>query len=159
MRRSTDMDGNAGTAGAAFQHPQQQTSSEHPSPAGAGAQVPSPNFDMAQRYLELLGGGDVPHLFLPDYDPDRKGSDQGSLARTIYGRLSDVWPQLMARQQKGAAIAVTMAQSDGLGRKKQNMVGPRAAWIEADGPLLRELPLPPSIVVAPKSSQGRRGNQ
>ena len=42
-------------------------------PLVTGAEAPSLNFDMAQRYLELLGGGDVPHLFQPYYDPRREG--------------------------------------------------------------------------------------
>jgi len=147
MRRSTDMDGNAGATGAAFQHPEQQTSLEHPSAAGDGAQAPSHDFEAARRYLELLAGGEVPHLYQPYYDPDRERPDKGSLARRIYGRLSEVWPELLARQQKGAAIAVTMAEIDGRGRKSANMVRPRAVWIEADGPLRRDLPLLPSMVV------------
>jgi hypothetical protein len=89
----------------------------------------------------------VPHLFQPYYDPDRKNSGTAWMARPIYGRLSDVWRQLVARQQKGAAIAVTMAESEGRDRKKAIMVRPRAVWIEADGPLRRGLPLTPNIVV------------
>ena len=147
MRRSTETDGNASAPGAAFQRPEQQASSEQPSAAGDGAQAPSQDVVAARCYLELLGGGDVPHLFQPYYDPDRKRPDKGPLARCIYGRLSEVWPELLARQRKGAAIAVTMAETDGGGRKAVNMVRPRAVWIEADGPLPRDLPLLPSITV------------
>ena len=79
---------------------------------------------------------------------------KGWLARPIYGRLSDLRPKLLERQQKGAAIAVTMAESDGRGRKSANMLRPRAVWIEADGPLRRDLPLLPSITL--ETSPGKR---
>lgn len=154
MRRSTDLDGNGGTTGAASHHTEQQTSSEHPSPSGDGAEAPSPNFDMAQLHLELLAGGDASHEFQTYYDPYRKDPSKGRMARRIYGRLSDVRSKLTELQQKGAAIAVTMAETNGRGRRSVNMLRPRAVWIEADGPLPRELPLPPSIVV--ETSPGKR---
>ena len=154
MRRSTDMDENAGTTGAAFQHPEQQASTQHPSPAGDRGQPPSHDFEAARRYLELLGGGDVPHLFQPYNDRDRRDPKTAWMARSIYKRLSDAWPELLGLQRKGAAIAVTMAETNGRGRKSVDMLHQRAVWIEADGPLRRELPLHPSIVV--ETSPGKR---
>ena len=139
----------------ACQHSEQQTTSEYPSPTGNRAEAPSPNFDMAQRYLELLGGGDAPHLFQTYNDhPDRNDPKTGCLHRRIYGRLSDVWPQLMRLQLKGAAIGVTIAETDGRGREKANMLRPRAVWNEADGPCPPELPLLPSITA--ETSPGKR---
>ena len=69
------------------------------------------------------------------------------MRRFVHGRLDDVWPELVARQQKGAAIAVTIAETDGRGRKSANMIRPRAVWIEADTILRRALPLQPTITV------------
>ena len=67
--------------------------------------------------------------------------------RGVRGHLDDVWPTLVARQSKGAAIAVTMAETDGRGRKNANMVRPRAVWIEADNGLQRTLPIQPTMTV------------
>ena len=137
MRRSANMDGteaaSAGTRSGAL--------------AGDNSVRPDLCFAAAQRYLQLLGNGDVPHLFQPYYDPDPKNPETAWMARTIRGRLAEVWPKLVALQEKDAAIAVTMAETDGRGRKSVNMIRPRAVWIEADSALQRELPLAPSIVV------------
>src|SRR5262249_52023250 len=64
-----------------------------------------------------------------------------------------VWPRLLDRQCAGAAVAVTIAETDGRGRKSANMVRPRAVWIEADTPISRPLPLPPTMTI--ETSPGR----
>jgi DNA primase RepB-like protein len=148
MRRSTNTDENDGATDATIGQSEPQQASTHDSCFGGKPETPSPQPEMAQRYLELLGGGDVPHLLQSYYDPDRKDPSKRRLARPIYGRFSDVWQKLLWLQERGAAIAVTMAETDGRGRKVVNMVRPRALFIEADRPLPRDLPLRPSIVVA-----------
>jgi RepB DNA-primase from phage plasmid len=110
--------------------------------------------EMAERYLRLLAGGDVPHTFQPYHDQDPNSPATAWMRRRVQGRLGDVWPRLVARQAKGAAIAVTIAETDGRGRTSANMVRPRANWIEADGALPRPPPLPPTITV--ETSPGRR---
>jgi hypothetical protein len=146
MRQPTDMDEDDGPVGGAPKHVEQSR--------GRELLKPKPQLDMALRYLELVGGGDVAHEFQPYYDRNRKDPSMGWMARRIYGRLSDKWSKLVELQQQGAAIAVTMAETDGRGRKSVNMLRPRAVWIEADGPLPRELPFLPSIVV--ETSPGKR---
>jgi hypothetical protein len=116
--------------------------------------APSPCIGQARRYLDLLAGSDAAHCFQPYHDLYPNDPQTAWLRRVVYGRLGDVWPELVARQTKGAAIAVTMAETDGRGRKSANMVRPRAVWIEADGALERPLPLPPTIAV--ETSPGRR---
>jgi RepB DNA-primase N-terminal domain len=110
-------------------------------------QAPSPRIEPARRYLILLAGSDAAHTFQPYYDPDSRCPDTAWMARMVHRRLDDAWPTLIQRQQKGAAIAVTMAETDGRGRKSGNMMRPRAVWIEADTGLPRPLPLPPTITV------------
>jgi hypothetical protein len=117
-------------------------------------QAPSPCIEQARRYLDLLAGGDAPHCFQPYHDLNRNDPETGWMRRAVHGRLGEVWPKLVERQSKGAAIAVTMAETDGCGRKSANMIRARAVWIEADAALPRELPLAPTIAV--ETSPGHR---
>src|SRR5262245_12480607 len=109
MRRSTNTDGSETAASGVFGH------SGLRAPARDSTKVPSLCLLTAQRYLLLLGGGDVPHLFQPYDDQDRKNPETAWMARRVYGRLAEVWPKLEALQESGAAIAVTMAETDGRG--------------------------------------------
>jgi hypothetical protein len=104
-----------------------------------------PDIAMTRRHLQLLAGEDAAHTFQPYYDPDPKAPETAWMSKRLQGRLEDVWPKILELQQKGAAIAVTMAETDGRGRKNANMVRPRAVWIEADNGLQRALPLPPTM--------------
>jgi RepB DNA-primase from phage plasmid len=122
--------------------------------AGNGVRILRPCICQARRYLDLLADGDAPHSFQPYFDLGPSDQKNGWLCRTIYGPLGDVWPELVARQSKGAAIAVTMAETEGRGRKSADMIRPRAVWIEADGPLPRTLPIPPTITVQTSPGHG-----
>jgi hypothetical protein len=114
---------------------------------------PTPRIEAARRYLELLAGSDAPHTFQPYHDQNRRAPETGYLSRRIHGHLHDVWPTLMNRQRAGAAVAVTIAETDERGRKSANMVRPRAVWIEADTHISRPLPLQPTMTV--ETSPGR----
>ena len=93
MRRSTDMDENAGTTGAAFQHPEQQTSSEHPSPAGEELKRQAPTSRWPNATWTCSAAVTSRISFSPI--TTRTGRTlQSWMARRIYGRLSDVWPEL-----------------------------------------------------------------
>jgi hypothetical protein len=81
-------------------------------------QAPRPCIEMAQRYLRLLAGGDVPHTFQPYHDQDPKSPRTGWMRRRVHGQLIDVWPTLIDCQSKGAAIAVTIAETDGRAAKR-----------------------------------------
>ena len=147
-----DGSGKGSTSSRAPEGRQVSVTDQTPS-VGEYAQVPGPCSVPARRYLHLLAGGDAAHSFQPYYDPDPNGPDTTWMRRFVHGHLDDVWPTLVARQSKGAAIAVTVAETDGRGRKNANMVRPRAVWIEADNGLPRALPLPPTITV--ETSPGR----
>ena len=121
--------------------------------AGEYAQAPGPCIEPARRYLTLLAGGDAPHTFQLYYDPDPNGPNTAWMRRGVQGHLDEEWPTLVDRQSKGAAVAVTMAETDGRGRKNANMVRPRAVWIEADNGLQRSPPLQPTMTV--ETSPGR----
>lgn len=119
-----------------------------------GVILPRPCIEPARRYLNLLAGGDASHSFQPYNDQDPNSPESAWMRRVVHGHVDDVWPTLLVRQSKGAAIAVTMAETDGRGRKSPNMARPRAVWIEADAALLRALPITPTITV--ETSPGRR---
>ena len=116
--------------------------------------APSPCIGQARRYLDLLAGGDAPHCFQPCHDLNPDDPKTAWLRRIVHGRLDNVWDTLVDRKNRGAAIAVTMAETDGRGRKSANMIRPRAVWIEADAPLPCKLPIPPTIAV--ETSPGHR---
>jgi hypothetical protein len=61
---------------------------------------------------------------------------------------------LQQHHNNGAGIYITVNETDGHGRKSQNMVRVRAVWREADAPDLPTLPLEPSLVV--ETSPGHR---
>ena len=103
---------------------------------------PLPRIELARRYLLLLAGSDLPHTFQTYHDQDSHAPETGYLSRSVHGHLHDVWPRLMNRQGAGAAVAVTVAETDKRGRKSANMMSPRGVWIEADTPMARQLPLP-----------------
>jgi hypothetical protein len=121
--------------------------------AGAAVCTPATSLALARQYLETIGGGDVAHTFQPYHDQEGRNPKYGWMRQRVHGRLEVVWERLMQLQQRGAAIAVTMAETDGMGRKSANMVRPRCVWIEADKALPRELVLMPTIAV--ESSPGR----
>ena len=104
--------------------------------------------------MDLLAGGDAPHCFQPYHDLNPDDPKTAWLRRIVPGRLDEVWDTLVDRKNRGAAIAVTMAETDGRGRKSANMIRPRAVWIEADAPLPCKLPIPPTIAV--ETSPGHR---
>src|SRR5262245_6028552 len=77
---------------------------------------------------------------------DRKPPTNGRLARVVL--RSPAYPELQELHAQGAGIYLTINQTDGTGRKIENITRIRAIWMEDDnnGPRQR-LPLPPSMVV------------
>src|SRR5262249_28849424 len=126
-------------------HDDADSSKLPPGHQGTDDDTPCPCIEPARRYLSLLAGSDAPHTFQTYHDQNSSAPETGHLHRRIHGHLHDVWPTLMNRQGAGAAVAVTIAETDGRGRKSANMVRPRAVWIEADTPISRPLPLLPTM--------------
>jgi len=114
-----------------------------PGHEGGNDARPCPRIEPVRRYLTLLAGLDAPHTFQTYHDQNSRAPETGHLSRQVHGHLHDVWPTLMNRQGAGAAVAVTIAETDRRGRKSANMVRPRAVWIEADTPISRPLPFSP----------------
>lgn len=80
----------------------------------------------------------------PDPDP---------LAKWRHGTLDDLADWLTAMNRKGAGIFVTVNETDGRGRSKDNIVRARALWQEADRGDEPSLPVEPHIVI--ESSPGK----
>ena len=86
-----------------------------------------------------------------DDNADRK---LGTLARVIHGTFAECRERMERLNRKGAGIYVTINETDGKGRKKENIVRVRATFADLDGaPLAPVLADHPDIVN--ESSPGR----
>ncbi len=115
-----------------------------------------PDPDQAERFLRALDPraaffsfrsySDTPYTRLPGRDP---------LEHSIHGSLSDCWGELVDLNRRGAAIAVTINATSGLGRDAEHIERVRALFVDDDQPERRrgDFPLPPHIRV--RSSPGR----
>lgn len=84
---------------------------------------------------------------------DRADFKDPKRARTFHGSLSALAQELERRNRAGDGIFVTVNTTDGVRRRKENVVGLRAWWAdldlggEASSPCAEVLPLPPSLRV------------
>ena len=102
------------------------------------------NLDIEQqrlfiKLLNLKGEGFTVQTFSDD-----KFAGVRSLIQVIQSPTHDMLLQLHAR---GAGIYVTVNETDGKGRKSENIRRIRAIWQEDDDGFNGAFPLPPSIVV------------
>jgi hypothetical protein len=87
---------------------------------------------------------------------DNAERDDEKLTKTFFGTLDEYAAELKRLNDKGAGVFVTINQTDGIGRKAENIVRVRAVFADLDGaPLdpVKEAPLKPHIIV--ESSPGR----
>ena len=71
----------------------------------------------------------------------------------LHGTLDEHWDELVRLNARGAGIFVTVNETDGKGRKKENITRIRALWQEADRGDEPELPVEPHITI--QSSPGK----
>lgn len=84
----------------------------------------------AELHLETLDPTATEFTFqLFDDNKDRRSSE---LARVLSGTLDEVWNRLCAYSERGAGVFVTVNETDGIGRKLENMKRVRAVFQEAD---------------------------
>ena len=76
-----------------------------------------------------------------------------SLVRVFHGSLDEHWDELVELNDKGAGIFVTVNETDGKGRKEENIIGIRAIFQDDDDGFEGTYPLTPSIQV--QSSPGK----
>jgi hypothetical protein len=97
--------------------------------------------DLPKLFLEWLGGGSFTFQTFHDTKVAKKNP---SLARVIQSPADDALLQLHAR---GAGIFVTVNETDGKGRRSENITRVRAVWLEDDNGFVGPFPLEPSMVV------------
>ncbi len=107
----------------------------------------STHFDRKQteRHLQLLDSTATEFTF--QLFDDNKARKSTGLARVISGTLDEVWDQLCSYSEQGAGVFVTVNETDGLGRKSENMTRVRAVFQEADTPNVPIPPIKPHIVI------------
>ena len=105
----------------------------------------------ALPFLTALGGADA-QFFFATFDDDKKRKDP-SLTRQFFGTFAQHGNALEALNGKGAGVYVTVNQTDGGSRKKENIKALRGFYVDIDLKDAQEpfsvekLPLEPTIVV------------
>jgi len=105
----------------------------------------------AEAFLQLLD----PHAKLftfQTFDDDKDRKDT-RLLRVLHGSLEEHWTELVALNEKGAGIFITVNETDGRARRNENIVRVRAIFQDDDDGFQGTYPLAPSIQV--NSSPGK----
>jgi hypothetical protein len=93
------------------------------------AKAPAHDEEMARRFLAGLDPGATKFTF-------QLFSDCGGRhAEIFHGTLDDVWPKVQALNtpQEGVGVFVVISETDFRGRRAENIVRPRALYVDADG--------------------------
>src|SRR5262249_12392293 len=107
-----------------------------------------PDYAETKRFLTLLDPNAATFHFTTIEEAGGKGSVlewRGDLQRRA--------PSLTTSNHFGCGVFVVVNETDGNGRRSDNIRRVRAVWQEDDDGWNGELPLPPSMIV--QSSQGR----
>lgn len=101
----------------------------------------------AQDFLNALAGVPNPAVTFQTFDDKKPGL--AHLARVRHGTLSEHRAELDQLNRDGAGVFVTINETDGHGRRKENVTGLRAVFVDDDARKLHahDLLLRPSIVV------------
>jgi hypothetical protein len=110
------------------------------------------NLDEARRFLKRLDPNATVFTFATFTDTKEKPRPD-PLARIQTGTFEELAPWLERHNMLGAGVFVTVNETDGTGRKKENIVRIRALWQEADRGDEPELPVEPHMVI--ESSPGK----
>jgi len=111
------------------------------------------DLDVAKKFLRLLAPQGTSFTFQIFAD----GKSASITPCILHGTLDTLADELTRLNEQGAAISVTINQTDLKGRKKENIIAVRAAFVDLDDnvdiEVLRSCELQPHIVV--ESSPGR----
>jgi hypothetical protein len=114
--------------------------------ANNGKPPKPPDLEEAQRFLELLG---ATQCTFQTFD-DNAGRKNQKLVRVLHGDLAEHADELTNLNYWGAGVFVALNQTDGEGRKRENIISIRAVAADLDGsPLdpVRQCALKPHIIV------------
>jgi len=100
-----------------------------------------PDFDMARKFLAMLAPKATSFTFQIFDDDKNKKLKPKLAAKVIIGSFDAKWPELTAFNAKGYGIYVTVNETDGTGRKKENIMRARAVWQELDLPKDGSVPI------------------
>ena len=106
---------------------------------------------LADTFLSLLDSASDSFTYQSVGEGEQKGNP--SLLRILHGSLQDRMAELLDLNSRGAGIFVTVNETDGQGRKAENITRIRSIWQDDDDGYQGEYPLQPSMVVA--SSPGK----
>lgn len=84
---------------------------------------------------------------------DNKDRKDPKLIRILNGTLEEHATALINLNAKGAGVFITVNQTDGTGRKKENIMGIRALWVEDDNGNAPAIPIEPHMKI--ESSPGK----
>jgi hypothetical protein len=85
----------------------------------------------AERFLKLLDPTATAFEFRT-FDDNKSRKDE-NLTRTFYGTLAQYAAELKRLNNNGAGVFVTINETDGIGRKVENIERVRAVFIDLDG--------------------------
>lgn len=109
-----------------------------------------PDLNATRLHLRAITGEADPAVAWQVFADDKTRPHQ---ARSYHGRLADVLPQLRTAQAEGFGVFVAVNETDGHGRRKENITSARAMFLDLDGtPLPDSWPVPPTLVM--QSSNG-----
>lgn len=155
-------DGGAQLAGAWGDAPPPLAPPPAPPPTGCAPPQPPPmpqrsteglecDYLQASQFLRRLDPSATTFTFQTfDDNADRKS---GALAKVLVGTLDEYWHQLVQLNHQGAGVFVTINETDGKGRRKENITRIRAIWQEDDEGDAPVLPCTSHIAV--QSSPGK----
>lgn len=109
------------------------------------------NLDMAREFLEALDP-EAEYFTFQTFTDAKPRPRPDPLAGHKTGSLDELAQWLISRNERGAGVFVTVNETDGKGRERENITRARAVWQEDDGEG-KPLPLEPHIEV--ESSPGK----
>ncbi|MDR3605811.1 MAG: phage/plasmid primase, P4 family [Oligoflexia bacterium] len=110
-----------------------------------------PDLKQARRHLRSLDSRpDAKFTFQTFPDSKAKGA-HGGLTAVLHGTLDEHADTLTRLNRLGAGIFVTVNETDGLGRKADNIIAVRAVFADKDNGPLPTLPIEATLIIESKN--------